>query len=125
MKRRKSGKRMPIDYSKYHKKWTLIRRLILKRADNRCEMCNVSNYAIGWRNNTGRFHVDQGHTPNGAKIIKIILTIAHLDHDKRNNRFDNLKALCQRCHLNHDRPQYVHSRKYGRDTKYLNYSLDL
>ena len=32
----------------------------------------------------------------------IVLTIAHLDHDPRNNDAANLKALCQRCHNRHD-----------------------
>jgi hypothetical protein len=45
----------------------------------------------------------------------IVLTIAHLDHDKNNNRFENLAALCQKCHLNHDLPQHINNRKYGRN----------
>jgi hypothetical protein len=47
--------------------------------------------------------------------VKIILTVAHLDRDRKNNNPDNLAALCQRCHLNHDRAaQHVPNRKYGR-----------
>ena len=118
---------MPIDYTKYHPKWTLIRRLILKRAENKCEMCGVGNHLFGWRDD-GEFHISEGmeqeaDIADGRKIIKIILTIAHLDHNRDNNDFDNLQALCQRCHLNHDRPQHIHNRKYGRETKRMNYSL--
>ncbi len=38
------------------------------------------------------------------KIIKVILTIAHLDHDETNwnVKDDRLKAMCQKCHLQYD-----------------------
>lgn len=36
--------------------------------------------------------------------VKIVLTIAHLDHDVANNADGNLAALCQRCHNRHDQP---------------------
>jgi tRNA(Ile)-lysidine synthase TilS/MesJ len=39
-----------------------------------------------------------------VKKIKIVLTIAHIDHDTTNNADDNLAALCQRCHNRHDAP---------------------
>lgn len=45
----------------------------------------------------------------------IILTVAHLDHNKRNNRFSNLKCLCQRCHFAHDRRDNVIRKRYGRN----------
>ncbi len=35
-------------------------------------------------------------------VAKVVLTIAHLDHDVNNNDFSNLKALCQRCHNRYD-----------------------
>ncbi len=34
--------------------------------------------------------------------VRIVLTIAHLNHDPRDNRDENLQALCQWCHLHHD-----------------------
>jgi len=37
-----------------------------------------------------------------CRIIRIVLTIAHLDHKPENSADDNLKALCQRCHLRYD-----------------------
>jgi 5-methylcytosine-specific restriction endonuclease McrA len=36
------------------------------------------------------------------RIIKIVLTIAHLDHTPENCADENLLALCQRCHLAYD-----------------------
>jgi len=56
-------------------------------------------------------------------IRRVILTIAHLDHNRYNNRFWNLKCLCQRCHLKHDLAQRVFSFKYGKETQYVNGKL--
>ena len=39
-----------------------------------------------------------------------MLAAAHLDHDPSNNRLRNLKSLCQRCHLVHDRPYHLAQR---------------
>jgi 5-methylcytosine-specific restriction endonuclease McrA len=50
-------------------------------------------------------------------FTRIVLTIAHLDHDHNNSTDDNLAALCQRCHLTHDRHQHANNRKYGRNWK--------
>jgi hypothetical protein len=38
------------------------------------------------------------------KAIKVVLTIAHLDHDEWNHdvKDERLAALCQRCHLRYD-----------------------
>lgn len=74
---------MPIDYKKYPLNWlSEIRPRILKRAENKCENCGIGNYVIR----------------NGSKIV---LTIAHLDHDADNWNVidDRLAALCQKCHF--------------------------
>lgn len=92
---------MPIDLKQYHPKWTLISRIIrFTRAKNHCEWCNAENY--------------QPHPVTGSRVI---LTVAHIDQDKDNNRFSNLAALCQRCHLSHDRPYHINKRKYGKQWK--------
>ena len=75
---------MPIDYSRYPPNWkTEIRPRILARANNCCEHCGVSNYTI---------------KENGSRVV---LTIAHLDHDPENWNVtdDRLAALCQACHF--------------------------
>lgn len=41
--------------------------------------------------------------PVPTRIVGIVLTIAHLNHDPTDNRDENLRALCQWCHLDHDR----------------------
>jgi len=98
---------MPINKKRYHKKWRLISYLIrVKRAQNKCEECQAEQ---------GKPH------PITGSIV--MLTTAHLNRDRTNNRFTNLKALCQRCHIKFDRPQHIYSRKYGKETQYLNLKL--
>ncbi len=41
------------------------------------------------------------------------LGTAHLDHDPANCRPRNLRALCQRCHLGHDRLEHRRRRRLG------------
>jgi nitrate/TMAO reductase-like tetraheme cytochrome c subunit len=40
--------------------------------------------------------------PPPDRISKVVLTIAHLNHDPSDNRDENLAALCQWCHNHHD-----------------------
>jgi len=101
---------MPINYKEYPTNWkTEIRPAVLARADNCCEFCGIPNYTI---------------KENGTKVV---LTIAHLDHDKLNHDvlIDRLKALCQKCHLTYDIEHHVSNRKYGRSYRENNYKLDL
>jgi len=76
---------MPIDYRLYPANWREIRAAILQRANNACEWCGAVN-----------------HEPHPITRARVVLTIAHLDHDVQNNDTSNLAALCQRCHLRHD-----------------------
>lgn len=116
---------MPIDYSKYPKNWkTEIRPRILQRASNCCEFCGVENYAIGYRDGSGKFNELENSMETQARIldkdikaIKIVLTISHQDHDIKNNEDSNLKALCQKCHLNYDKE---HHRLTRQKNKYRN-----
>jgi len=105
---------MPIDYKKYPKNWKEIRIKILARAGLKCEECGVADHALGSRDPEGNFHTEDEITNMSSgegeelfgdypKTIRIVLTIAHLDQDIQNNDPSNLKALCQRCHLAHDR----------------------
>lgn len=105
---------MPIDYKKYPPNWKDLRAAVLKRAQNRCEFCGVENYAVGYRLNNGdfisykdarkQFPYETDIFMSGGRRVRIILTIAHLDHDVENHdvKLDRLAALCQRCHLRYD-----------------------
>lgn len=128
---------MPIDYSKYHPKWHTISRFIrFYRARNRCEFCRVENYRTGYWVGERFVTVEEWHhqlqadgtnlyegIPMNKPLTKIILTVAHLDHDIENNSFFNLAALCQRCHLNHDRKDNLRRRKENRFPNQLKLEL--
>ena len=65
-----------------------------------------------WRNGRGRTarwpDLDEAAR---MRQTRVVLAAAHLDHDPTNNRLGNLKSLCQRCHLIHDRPQHLARRR--------------
>ena len=42
---------------------------------------------------------------------RVVLAAAHLDHNPTNNRIGNLRSLCQRCHLLHDRQYHAERRR--------------
>ena len=44
------------------------------------------------------------------RLTRVVLAAAHLDSDPRNNRLQNLRALCQRCHMLHDRSHHLAQR---------------
>jgi len=114
---------VPIDYSRYPDNWQELRAQVLADAQGKCERCGVANYAEGARDIKGVWHnehdIDRLNSDVGyylfdgeyPKIIKIILTVAHLDHDIKNNERSNLAALCQRCHFSHDRQDNAEKRK--------------
>lgn len=78
----------------YHPEWKLISlKIRIERAKNKCEKCGIEN----------------GKQIEGKKG-KIILTVAHIDQDPTNNNFNNLLALCQRCHFKLDLPYNLKKR---------------
>lgn len=105
----------PENKKLYPKNWKQIRKDILQRANNKCEFCGVDNYSEGYRDKDGNFIKSIGMQQeadalDGEKIIQIVLSIAFLDHNPQNNDYNNLRALCQRCHLRHDIEQHRQSR---------------
>lgn len=61
----------------YPKNWDKIAKTIKDLANWRCEHCNHEH------------EPETGYT----------LTVHHLDGNKAHNKYKNLVALCQRCHL--------------------------
>lgn len=97
----------PMDFAKYPKDWKSISRQIREQAGNCCEFCGLANGLIGYRfPPDGRFEEVQGtgdaQVDDGGRAVRIILTVAHLDHNTTNNDPSNLRALCQKCHLGWD-----------------------
>lgn len=108
----------PENKSRYPKNWKEIRLSILERADNKCEFCGAPNHQWRMKTDEGKeFYEDdpmQLETwvcVDGMKATKIVLTIAHLDHQPENCDPENLRALCQRCHLRYDKEHHAESRR--------------
>ena len=112
---------MPCDYSKYPANWlTEIRPDIMYRAMGRCEMCGLLHRDVIRRHKKNpavtihEHEISHGMLPPWRRPIRIIITIAHLDHDRTNNDPRNLRALCQRCHNLWDAAHRAESRRKER-----------
>lgn len=130
----------PESRHRYPRDWPQIRARILARAKNCCERCGVPNHQLGGRAKDGTFlpALPKGekllrfdwpapgeHSWCGAgerlerlRVIRIVLTVAHLNHTPEDCRDENLQALCQRCHLAHDHEHHqrnaYQTRRHGR-----------
>jgi 5-methylcytosine-specific restriction endonuclease McrA len=134
----------PENAARYPKDWPQIRARILARARNQCENCGVLNYELGGRVDgawfpalplgekalrlewpkpgttaycgilVGEIGGEKKYVGGPARIVRIVLTIAHLDHTPENCSEDNLRALCQRCHLRYD---HEHHQRNARATR--------
>lgn len=86
----------PENKARYPKNWKQIADGIRARAGNKCEGspdfpdCRAEN--------------GKPHPVTGSKVV---LTVAHLDHTPENCSPENLKAMCQRCHLNYDKHHHA------------------
>ena len=108
----------PENKARCPKDWKRIADAIRERAGDRCEGspaypdCRVPNGAVGYRVDgrwvqIGESIDDAGLASDAAledghRVVRIVLTVAHLDHTPENCDDDNLKAMCQRCHLTYD-----------------------
>lgn len=119
---------MPIratERDRYPPDWKKISHAARERAGNRCEQCKAPNGAMIRRAyyegrpiyflqemtvyETGLCAVT-GEEVDGAfwddcdarRPVRVVLTVAHLDHRPENCAPENLRALCQRCHLAYD-----------------------
>lgn len=77
----------------HSKEWKQFRAFLLFRAGNKCEGtpqhpdCRAQN--------------SKAHPKTGGRVV---LTIAHMDHDESHADPDRCRALCQRCHNKWDAP---------------------
>lgn len=119
----------PENRARYPKDWTtVIVPGIRARAGERCECrgecgsehggrCDAPNGAkvLRHRDDPARWMLDGGearddrHDDLGFDIrpIRIVLTVAHLDHTPEHVDPENLRAMCQRCHLRLDRDHHA------------------
>jgi len=122
---------MPMNRKNYPKNWEEISAKVRERAGDHCETCGVENGKLiqRWKTNPARYRylldlpadlqeealkMRRGTNARGWwNPIKVILTVAHLDHDETNPHPDpkRLRALCQRCHLTYDREDNLRRRQ--------------
>ena len=100
-----------------------------RRAKGRCETCGRphgrvvlhlgdgrwwDDEAQRWRDGAGKW-VRRLKPPHSllerTRTTRVVLATAHRDHDPTNNDASNLAALCQRCHILHDREEHLRRRR--------------
>lgn len=87
------------DYGTYPPDWPAISKRIRERSGGRCE-CHGECCL-----HRGRRCTELNGQPAVYARGVIVLTVAHLDHVAEHCDDDNLRAMCQRCHLAYDAPR--------------------
>lgn len=108
---------MPIKKENRHlypPDWKEISLYMRENAGNKCQACGLKNGVYGCRDTSGKFWhmeeiMDGKHDEAGAVLLerntKIVLTVAHFDHNPANNAPSNYRVWCQKHHLEHDREE--------------------
>ena len=107
----------PENKARYPKDWKAVSKRIRRRARNRCECkgeCGLQHFRVGKRQidlppslqvtkRVFRCQAVNGELHPHTKA-KVVLTVAHLNHEPEDCRDENLRAWCQRCHNRYDAP---------------------
>jgi hypothetical protein len=114
--------------SLYPADWPEIsHRIRFERAGGRCEICRRPHgqkvyclpdgrwYDAGadaWVSGRGTV-VDVPAVPElmRMRVVRVVLTCAHIAHDPRHSADDDLAAWCSRCHLIHDAGHHAIQRR--------------
>lgn len=92
----------PENRARYPREWPAISLRIRKeRAGDQCECQGECGH-----DHAGRCSERNGE-PHSVTGSKVVLTVAHLDDTPEHCADDNLRAMCQRCHLAYDRDTHV------------------
>jgi len=105
----------PANAKRYppRKQWQEIsNRIRFVRAGGRCE-CEGE---CGKHPKGERCEGRHGHL-NPRTGGRICLTVAHLDHTPEHNDDDNLKAMCNACHLAYDADHHAENARRTREEK--------
>lgn len=99
----------PENRDRYPADWPEIsRRIRFERAKGRCECAGECG-----RTHTGRCPNVHGKPAYGTGST-VVLTVAHLDHTPEHCDDDNLRAMCQGCHLHYDKDHHAETRQRTR-----------
>lgn len=92
---------MPMDRKLYPKNWEEISMSIRRRSWGRCEWVDSED--------------NRCEEINGLPALRfngrVVLTVAHMNHDPQDNREGNLMALCQKCHNRYDAKHRAKNRR--------------
>jgi len=114
---------MSNQYEHYDINWKdIIRPYVLKRDNYTCQHCKLKNRTIFVMEHGERVIIDDSwlhshYIKKGVKISKVVLQIAHLDHNVSNNDYSNLLTLCTRCHLRYDSASHAWKRRINLSLK--------
>lgn len=106
----------PDQKALYPANWREIsQRIRFERAGGRCERCKAPHlwYRAGQELinpvciELYKAGLEIEGKLDAKKITRIVLTTAHLNHNPADSSDENLAALCQRCHLAHDRLHHI------------------
>jgi hypothetical protein len=98
------------DEEKYHSNWPKRKRREAKRAKGKCDFCHAER---------GTFRPGQKGKP-----AKVMLAVAHLNHDPENARA-LLAVLCQRCHTLWDVEHHARNRRNNQRKRETKEAIDL
>jgi len=109
---------MPCDYKEYPINWKWLSKQVIHDAGNKCELCGAPNGISVVRPDKKDSSYPWYIAPNGysGRRTKIILTVHHIDGDKKNNSKHNLIALCQKCHLRLDLSKHLKNKTASKHT---------
>lgn len=96
----------PENRERYPSDWAQISaRIRNERAAGRCECLGE----CGRGTHVGRCPNANGGAAYGTGS-RVVLTVAHLNHTPEDCDDDNLKAMCQGCHLHYDKGHHAETR---------------
>lgn len=117
------GAAVKITSPPYPPDWVAISKRIRARAGDRCEC--IGECGLHRTHPGPRRCVELNGQPAAWANGKVVLTVAHLNHEPADCRDDNLKAMCQRCHLRYDADHHKRNASRTRATKRAAGSLPL
>jgi len=86
----------------YDKEWQKLARDLKDACDWCCQQCGARHNSIRTRDG-----------------VRIVVTVAHLNHVAGDNRPENLRVLCAGCHLRYDIQHHAIQRKRNARRKAL------
>lgn len=103
---------MPVNWKNYPDDWKHISKRVKDKADWTCEACGkpCRKSKESWESLEARLNNYWLTIFKGGKN-RFTLTTAHLNHDTKDNRSENLKAFCSVCHLKYDAAYHASNRK--------------